>query len=71
MHRIAKRSTGKWQSAIYHVITFFSSLLSYNLKEAILESTTVSMVLKQSGLLPKNTSKEQHQERHKAVTGSV
>ena len=40
----------------------FSSLLSYNLKEAILESTTVSMVFKQGGLLPKNTSKEQHQE---------
>lgn len=49
----------------------FSFLLSYNLKEAILESTIVSMVLKQGGLLPKNTSKELHQERHKAVTGSI
>lgn len=48
----------------------FSSLLSYNLKEAILESTTVSMVIKQ-GLLPKNINKEQHQERHKVVTGSI
>lgn len=73
MQIITKISTGKmaiWYLSCNHIL----SLLSYNLKEAILESTAVSMVFKQGGLLEifsKNTSKEQHQKSHMTITGGI